>query len=80
MSCSFAVLMSDARVGPGFGAALTAGEQVILLSQAYRLDAAFNRIAVDLDAPIIDEARQAFPMVEGVADRLAKAGFLRDFQ
>lgn len=35
-----------------------------------RLDAAFDRIAVDLDAPIIDEARQAFPMVEGVADRL----------
>lgn len=32
--------------GPGFGAALTAGEQVILLSQAYRLDAAFDRIAV----------------------------------
>ncbi|MEY9604106.1 hypothetical protein ABIF65_009511 [Bradyrhizobium japonicum] len=42
--------------GPAFGAALTAGEQVILFSQAYRLDAAFDRIAVDLDATIIDEA------------------------
>jgi hypothetical protein len=31
MSCSFAVLMSDARI--------TAGEQVVLLSQAYPLDA-----------------------------------------
>jgi len=57
--------------GPGFGAALTACEQIVFLSQPDRLDAAFDRIAVDLDAPIIDESRQAFPMVESVADRLS---------
>src|SRR5579859_1083395 len=66
--------------GPRLGPAFTTGEQVVLLSQPDRLDAAFDRIAVDLDAPIIDESRQAIPMVEGVADSLAKAGFLQDFQ
>lgn len=45
---------------------------------AYRLDAALDRIA--FNASVIDEARQAVPMVEGVADGFAQTGLLRDFQ
>ena len=66
--------------GPCLGAAFTAGEQVVLLSKAYRLDAALDRIAVYFNASVLDEARQAVPMVECVADGFAKTGLLRDFQ
>lgn len=66
--------------GPCLGAAFTAGGQVVLLSQAYRLDAALDRIVVYFNASVIDEARQAVPMVEGVADGFAETGLLRDFQ
>ena len=66
--------------GPCLSAAFTAGEQVVLLSKAYRLDAALDRIAVYFNASVLDEARQAVPMVECVADGFAKTGLLRDFQ
>lgn len=58
MSSSFAVLMSDARPAQ-VSAPTSAGEQVVPLSQAYRLDAALDRIVVYFNSSVIDEARQA---------------------
>lgn len=77
MSCSFAVLMSDERCenGPCLGAGCTAGEQAILLSQAYRLDAALDRIVVYFNTSVINEARQAVPMDEGVPMALPRPDF-----
>src|ERR1700757_4300727 len=60
--------------------AFAAREQIVLLSKPYRLDAALDRIVVYFNASVIDEARQAVPMVEGVADGFAQTGLLRDFQ
>ena len=80
MSCSFCRVDERGESGPCLGTAFTAGEQVVLLSKAYRLDAALDRIAVYFNASVFDEARQAVPMVEGVADGFAQTGLLRDFQ
>jgi hypothetical protein len=59
---------------------LLPAKQVVLLSQAYQLDAALDRIAVYFNASVFDEACQAVPMVEGIAEAFVQAGLLRDFR
>src|SRR5260221_13394936 len=53
-------------------AAITTCEQMILSSESHRTNRALDRIGVEFDAAIIQEARQAFPARERVTGRLGK--------
>ena len=54
--------------GPVLGAAIRACEQSIFPVERDGADGAFDGVVVELDAAIIDEARQAFPARQSVAD------------
>lgn len=47
--------------GPMLGAAVRAGEERVLAVECDRTDGAFDHVAVDLDAAVIDKAREPFP-------------------
>ena len=64
--------------GPMLGAAVGAGEERVLAVERDRADGAFDHVAVDLDAAVVEEAGQAFPARERVADRLGELGLLAD--
>ena len=50
-------------------AAIAAGEEMILAAECNRPDCAFNRVGIEFDAAIMQEARQSVPARECVADR-----------
>lgn len=56
------------KQSPIFGPDLMTGEERIFSGQADRPDRVFNRIGVELETPVIEEARQSRPMIECVAD------------
>jgi hypothetical protein len=59
-------------------AAIAAGEQMILTAKRHWPDRAFDRIGIEFDAAIAQEARQPLPARERVADRFgerAAAGY-----
>ena len=58
--------------GPVLGAAVGAGEQCIFPVQRDRADGPFDGVVVELDAAIVDEARQALPARQGVTDGFGK--------
>src|SRR5713226_8712552 len=64
--------------GPVFGAAIGACEQRVFAIERDGADGSFDGIVIDLDAAIVDEAGQAFPARQGVADRLGELAFLAD--
>src|SRR5690606_10045046 len=63
---------------PVFGAAIRAGEECVLSVQSHRPDRALDDIAVDLDAPVVEEETEAGPARESVADGFGELGFLAD--
>src|SRR6478609_3520283 len=64
--------------GPVFGAAIRTGEQRIFPVERDGADGAFDGVVVELDAAIVDEARQAFPARQRVADGFGKFALLAD--
>ena len=64
--------------GPVLGAAVGAGEQSVLAIERDRPDGALDDVVVDLDAAVVEEARQALPARQRVADRLGELGLLAD--
>lgn len=59
-------------------AAVGAGEESILPVQRDGTDRTLDDIGVDLDATVIEEACEAFPARERVADRFRELGLLAD--
>src|SRR5260221_10843719 len=53
-------------------AAITTCEQMILSSESHRTNRALDRVGVEFDAAIMQEARQTFPARERVTDCLGK--------
>ena len=74
----FACLDQRGDGGPVFGAAVRTCEQSIFAVECDGTDRAFDSIVVEFDAAIIDEARQALPARQGVADGLGKFALLAD--
>ena len=65
--------------GGAFAAGVGAGEQVVLAAQGQGPDGALGGVVVDLQAPVIEIARQGLPAPAGIADgagQLALAGEL----
>jgi hypothetical protein len=57
------------------GATIGAREQRVFPIERDRMDRAFDGIVVELDAAIVDEARQALPTRERIADRFGEFVF-----
>jgi DNA-binding winged helix-turn-helix (wHTH) protein len=53
---------------------VTAGEQCVFAVESNRTHAAFNGVGVDLDAAVIEKARQPLPAAEAIADGLSQRG------
>ena len=64
--------------GPMFGAAIGACEQRIFPAERDGTDGAFDGVVVEFDATVVDEARQALPAREGIADCLGEPALLAD--
>ena len=64
--------------GPMLAAAVGAGEEMIFAPERDRPDCAFDDIGVDLDAAVVEEAGDALPAQERVADGLGELGLLAD--
>src|SRR5688572_24065933 len=54
--------------GPAFATAIGAGEQVILAAEGHRSDRPFDRVCIELDAAIVDEAAERIPAHKSIAD------------
>ncbi len=57
---------------PAMSATIAAGEQVVLAAEGDGADGALDRIGVELDAAIVQEASQAVPARECIADRFSE--------
>ena len=57
--------------GPSVAAAVAAGKEMILATERHWPDCALNRIGVQLDPAIMQEARRSVPARERVADRFS---------
>src|SRR5271170_8172572 len=64
--------------GPVFGAAVRACEQSIFPVERDGANGTFDGVVVELDATIVDEARQPLPARQGVTDGLGKFALLTD--
>lgn len=64
--------------GPMLGASVGTREQRVLPAERDRADGALDGVVVEFDAAVIDEARQALPARQGVADGRGKLAFLAD--
>ena len=60
------------------GAAVGAGEECILAIERDRPDGALDDVGVDLDATVVEEAGEARPSRECVADGLGELALLAD--
>ena len=56
-----------------FGTAVGSGKQRVLATELDSTDRSFDRIVVEFDTAVINEARQPLPAREGVADGLGDA-------
>lgn len=63
---------------PMFAAVVRTSEERILAVQRNRPDRAFGDVRVDLDATVVDEAHQAFPVRQGIADLWIRGRTLRE--
>ena len=64
--------------GPIFGAVIVAGEESILACQSLWAHRALDDVGVELDAAIIEEAGQAVPVPQPVANGLGRIGAARE--
>src|ERR1700730_14329979 len=64
--------------GPMLGASVGTGEQGVLPVERDRADGALDGVVVELDAAVINEARQSLPARQGIADCFSKLAFLAD--
>ena len=60
------------------GASVGTREQRVLPVERDRADGALDGVVVEFDAAVIDEARQALPARQGVADGCGQLAFLAD--
>src|SRR5215467_13817535 len=74
----FAGLDERGDAGPILRALIMPGEERILAIENNRADASFDDVGVELDAAVVEEPREAVPMVQGVADVLGDGGLGRD--
>ena len=68
--------------GPGPAAAVGAGEEAVLSGDGLGPDGAFDGVAVDVDAAVVEEALERRAARQGVADRFGELGLAqaaRDF-
>jgi len=56
--------------GPSMSTTIAAGEEMILATKCNGSNCAFNRVGIELDAAIMQEARQPFPARQRIPDRL----------
>src|SRR5437588_2723112 len=63
---------------PTLSATVGAGEQMVLAPKRDGPDRAFDRIVVELDTAIVQEAAQRWPACEGVLDRSGEAAAARN--
>ena len=59
--------------GPVLAASVGSGEQCILAIESDGTDGPLDRVGVELDAAVLEEAGEPVPELEGVADRLGEA-------
>ena len=59
-------------------ARIVAGEQAVLAVKRDRADGSLDDVGIHLDAAVLEEAHEAVPMIESVADRLGDGALLRD--
>jgi hypothetical protein len=59
---------------PAYSAAVAPGKEVVLAPERHGADRAFDRIGVELDAAILQEACQPIPSRERVAHRFGELG------
>ena len=64
--------------GPVLAAAVGAGEQAVLAVEGQGPDGALDGVGIELDAAVVQEAGEALPAAQGVADRLGQLAFLAD--
>jgi len=57
---------------PAFRAAVGAGKERILAREGERPDRSLDRVGVDFDPPVVEEADETVPVREPVADRLGE--------
>src|SRR5215472_18956172 len=74
----FAGLDERGDAGPILRTLIMPGEERILAIENNRADASFDDVGVELDAAVVEEPREAVPMVQGVADVLGDGGLGRD--
>src|SRR5437588_9550657 len=67
-----------ANGGPSLSATVRAGEQMVLAPKRDGSDRAFDRIVVELDTAIVQEAAQRWPAREGILDRSGEAAAARN--
>lgn len=64
--------------GPMLAAAIGAGEERILAIECDRPDGSLDDVVVDLDATVVEEAVEALPAREGIANGRSELGLLTD--
>src|SRR5258707_14492594 len=65
---------SDERADgcPSGAAAVGSGKQVVLAAERDRADDALDRIGIEFDAAVIEEAAKCAPADQGIADRIGQ--------
>src|ERR1043166_5635333 len=56
--------------GPVFRAVVVTGEECVLARESLRAHRAFDDVGIEIDAAVVEEAGQAFPVLERITDRL----------
>jgi hypothetical protein len=77
-SDEFAVLDQRGDHRPVIAALVGACEQSVLAVESERPDGAFDDVVVEINATIVEEARQPNPAIEGVSDCFAELGLGAD--
>ena len=63
---------------PMLATAVGAGEERVFAIERDRPDGALDHVGVDLDATVVEEAREALPAREGIADGFGELALLAD--
>src|SRR5277367_615793 len=61
--------------GPVFRAVVVAGEECVLARESLWAHGAFDDVGIEIDATVVEEAGQAFPVFERITDGLSDGGF-----
>jgi hypothetical protein len=64
--------------GPSMATAIAAGEEMILATECNRPNCAFNRVGIEFDAAIMQEARQSVPRVRSGSLRQSCCGLVQE--